>query len=35
MNLKWIGIEAHRLFIGEVRRNTFRYFDPGERTGES
>jgi glycosyltransferase involved in cell wall biosynthesis len=34
MNLKWLGIEAHRLFIGEVRKDTFRYFDPKERAPE-
>jgi len=34
MNLKWLGIEAHRLFLGEVRRDTFRYFDPKERSSE-
>lgn len=32
MNLKWLGIEAHRLILGEVRKDTFHYFDPGERT---
>lgn len=35
MNLKWLGIEAHRFFLGEVRKDTFRYFDPKERSNES
>jgi len=26
MSLKWLGIELHRLFLGEIRGNTFRYF---------
>lgn len=35
MNFKWLGIEIHRLFRGEVRKDTFRYFDPKERTPDS
>ncbi len=31
MNLKWIRIELHRLFRGEIRSDAFRYFKPGER----
>jgi glycosyltransferase involved in cell wall biosynthesis len=31
MNFKWIGIELHRIFLGEIRKDTFRYFKPGER----
>lgn len=31
MNLKWIGIELHRIFLGEIRKDTFRYFKRGER----
>ncbi|HEX9887553.1 MAG TPA: glycosyltransferase [Longimicrobiales bacterium] len=26
MSLKWIGIELHRLFLGEIRGGYFRYF---------
>jgi glycosyltransferase involved in cell wall biosynthesis len=26
-SLKWLGIEAHRLFMGEIRGSSFRYFD--------
>lgn len=26
-HLRWLGIEAHRLVLGEVRRPLFRYFD--------
>lgn len=26
-SLKWLGIEAHRLVLGEIRTNRFRYFD--------
>lgn len=26
MSAKWLGIEAHRLFLGEIRNNRFRYF---------
>jgi hypothetical protein len=26
MSLKWIGIELHRLVIGEIRGDYFRYF---------
>jgi hypothetical protein len=26
MSLKWIGIELHRLIIGEIREECFRYF---------
>ena len=26
MSVKWLGIEAHRLFLGEIRHDRFRYF---------
>jgi glycosyltransferase involved in cell wall biosynthesis len=26
MSLKWLGIELHRLLLGEIRTDTFRYF---------
>lgn len=26
-SIKWLGIEAHRLVLGEIRTNRFRYFD--------
>lgn len=31
MSLKWIGIEVHRIVLGEIRDDRFRYFAPKER----
>lgn len=30
-SVRWVGIELHRMLLGEVRRPLFRYFDGGER----
>lgn len=29
MSAKWLGIEAHRLLLGEIRSDRFHYFDQG------
>lgn len=31
MGIKWLRIEMHRLFRGEIRTDAYRYFKPGER----